>query len=175
MKRIKVAASAEEPAWRHENLGRLLLNAFRYFEQGLMVRLRAAGYTELGRVHLSVLRQVDFGGTRVTELADRVGVTKQAMSQFLSECEHLGYLERRADPTDGRAKLVYFTAKGRKFMASVKHVLLSNEKEIVATLGAAEVEQLREGLKKLAERLGADDMLGTDKSVSSPASRRTST
>jgi DNA-binding MarR family transcriptional regulator len=175
MKRIKVAANAAEPAWRHENFGRLLLNAFRYFERGLMVRLHAAGYKELGRVHLSVLRQVDFAGTRVTELADRVGVTKQAMSQFLSECEHLGFLERRADPTDGRAKLVYFTAKGRKFMASVQHVVESSEKEIVATLGAAEVARLREGLKKLAARLGADDMLGADKSAPLPASRRIST
>jgi DNA-binding MarR family transcriptional regulator len=160
MKRAK--APPAEPAWRHDNFGRLLLNAFRYFEQGLMVRLQAAGYGELRRVHLSVLRQVDFAGTRVTELADRVGVTKQAMSQFLSECEELGYLERRADPSDGRAKLVYFTPKGQAFMTSVKRVIQAAEREIVATLGAAEVERLREGLKKLAERLGADDMLGAE-------------
>jgi DNA-binding MarR family transcriptional regulator len=160
MKRARTAPA--EPAWRQDNFGRLLLNAFRYFEQGLMVRLREAGYGELGRVHLSVLRQVDFAGTRVTELADRVGVTKQAMSQFLSECEDLGFLERRADPSDGRAKLVYFTAKGQAFMNAVKRVIQSAEKEIVATLGAAEVERLRDGLKKLAERLGADDMLGTE-------------
>jgi DNA-binding MarR family transcriptional regulator len=161
MKKARAAANAAEPAWRQDNFGRLLLNAFRFFEQGLMVRLHQAGYQEIRRVHLSVLRQVDFSGTRVTVLADRVGVTKQAISQFLSECEELGFLERRADPTDGRAKLVYFTAKGHEFMSNVKRVVQSTEREIVATLGANEVERLREGLKKLAERLGADDMLGT--------------
>lgn len=160
MKRTKTASSSAEPAWRHDNFGRLLLNAFRYFEQGLLVRMHAAGYDEIRRVHLAVLRQVDFAGTRVTVLADRVGVTKQAMSQFLGECESLGLLERRADPTDGRAKLVYFTARGREFMSNVKRVVYSTEKEIIATLGATEVERLREGLKKLADRLGADDMLG---------------
>lgn len=145
--------------WRHENFGRLLLNAYSYFEQGLMVRFHAMGYDEIRPVHLAVMRNMDIDGTRITVIADRAGVTKQAMSHFVQECEELGFVERTTDPDDGRAKIVVFTAKGRKFMKATKAVIEAIEKEIIASLGVSKSEVLRASLKELANRLVQEDIL----------------
>lgn len=145
--------------WRHKNFGRLLLNAFRFFEQGLLVRIHAMGYPEIKRVHLGVMRQMDLDGTRITILADRAGVTKQAMSHFVQECEDLGFVDRQADLEDGRAKIVCFTAKGKRFITNVKGVIDALETEIVGALGRKRADEMRESLGILADRLGQDDIL----------------
>lgn len=149
----------EKYAWRHKNFGRLLLNAYSYFEQGLMIRFHTMGYDEIRPVHLAVMRNMDMKGTRITLIAERAGVTKQAISHFVQECEQLGFVERTTDPEDGRAKIVVFTTKGRNFMKTTKSVIQSIEKEIISTLGAKKVETLRETLKELTNRLAQEDIL----------------
>jgi DNA-binding MarR family transcriptional regulator len=56
-------------------------------------------------------------GIRLTELADQAHTTKQAMGEIVSDLERLGYAERVADPSDGRAKLVRLTHSGRRAQA----------------------------------------------------------
>jgi DNA-binding MarR family transcriptional regulator len=148
--------------WRHHNFGRLLLNAFRYFEHGLIVRLHSMGHEEIRRVHLSVMRQMDFGGTGVTVLAERAGVTKQAMSHFVQKCEDLGYVSRQRDPEDGRGIIVVFTAKGKRLMTTMKGIIDVLEAEMTTALGEKKTEAVREGLKVFADRLGQDDILYMD-------------
>lgn len=80
----------------------------------LVRRLAAAGYPDLPVAAHPVFENLDREGTRLTELAARTDMTHQAMGELIDTLEHRGYLERRPDPADGRARLVYLSAKGRQ-------------------------------------------------------------
>src|SRR6266536_1561176 len=82
----------------------------------LIARLHAAGYTDVTPAHHGVFENLDPGGTRLPELAARAGITHQSMSELVSVLERRGYLQRRADPADGRARIVCLTGKGRQML-----------------------------------------------------------
>jgi len=82
----------------------------------LIARLHAAGYSDVTAAHHGVFENLDPGGTRLTELAARAGIAHQSMSELVSVLERRGYLERRADPADGRARIVCLTGKGRQLL-----------------------------------------------------------
>ena len=80
----------------------------------LIARLDAAGFTGLTPAHQAVFENLDPGGTRLTELAARAGITHQSMSELVSVLEQRGYLERCPDPGDRRARIVRLTPAGRQ-------------------------------------------------------------
>ena len=80
----------------------------------LIARLDAAGFAGLTPAHQAVFENLDPGGTRLTELAARAGITHQSMSELVSVLEQRGYVERRPDPGDGRARIVRLTPTGRQ-------------------------------------------------------------
>jgi DNA-binding MarR family transcriptional regulator len=75
--------------------------------------LHGLGYDQLRLPHSQVFENIDPDGTRLTVLAERAGITHQAMGALVGELIRCGYLERVADPRDGRARLVRPTATGR--------------------------------------------------------------
>ena len=81
----------------------------------LMERLEAAGYP-LSSTYHPVFENLDRNGTRLTELAARADMTHQSMSELVAGLEQRGYLERRPDPSDGRARLVCLTTEGRRLV-----------------------------------------------------------
>jgi DNA-binding MarR family transcriptional regulator len=80
----------------------------------LVSRLAAAGYRGLNESYHVVFENIDPGGTRLTELAARAGMTHPSMSELVSTLEQRGYVTRVPDPTDGRARLVRLTPLGKK-------------------------------------------------------------
>ena len=62
--------------------------------------------------HGCVFRHIDGEGSRLTELAERSGLTKQAVGEALDDLERMGYVERAPDPVDGRAKIIRLTERG---------------------------------------------------------------
>lgn len=80
----------------------------------LVERLRLAGYDDMTAAHHPVFENIDPEGTRLTVLAARTGMTHQSMGELVRTLEHCGYLERATDPSDGRARLVRLTPKGRR-------------------------------------------------------------
>jgi DNA-binding MarR family transcriptional regulator len=135
--------------WRHENVGRLLLNGFRHFEAHLLEHLQTQGYTDVRPVHLSVMRQMDIDGTRITTIAERARITKQAISQFVGECEKLDLIERRPDPTDGRAKMVCFTARGLRLIHDSQAAFKEFEGDVIQILGKARYLDMKIALAEL--------------------------
>lgn len=77
----------------------------------------AEEFPEIRFSHLSIWGNVGIDGIRLTTLADRANLSLAACSEQVSELERLGYLERRPDATDGRAKLIYPTPLGRRLLA----------------------------------------------------------
>ena len=82
-------------------------------EQELFSRLSEAGYPELRPTHGCVFGTIGNGGDRLTVLAERARMTKQAVGDVVSELESLGYVERVPDPNDGRAKIIRLTDRGQ--------------------------------------------------------------
>jgi DNA-binding MarR family transcriptional regulator len=82
--------------------------------EDLVARLAAAGFAGLNPSHQAVFENLDPGGTRLTELAARAGMTHQSMSELVSVLGQRGYLERRVDPGDRRARMVCLTSTGRR-------------------------------------------------------------
>jgi DNA-binding MarR family transcriptional regulator len=79
----------------------------------LVARLRAGGFEDTTAAHHPLFENIDPGGTRLTVLAARAGMTHQSMGELVGALEQRGYVERRADPSDGRVRLVVLTEKGR--------------------------------------------------------------
>ena len=88
-------------------------------------------------------------GTRVGDLAVRLGVTKQAVSQLIDELESMGVVERAVDPGDARARIVRFTPKGRAGLLDGLAVLERLEEEAARAVGAARMKELHTTLEKL--------------------------
>ena len=92
-------------------------------------------------------------GTRLTDLAQRVGVSKQAAGQLVDELVELGVLERHPDPADGRAKLISFTREHGRDLFSGLALLGEVEEELAEALGAQRWGELRRGLEALLGEL----------------------
>src|SRR3954469_12352667 len=100
---------------KRASVGQLLLKAGRLLDERALERINRQGpKVTLRPAHTSLFPHIDQEGTRLTELARRLGVTKQAAGQLVSDLEELQVLERADDPEDGRAKRVRFTDKGLK-------------------------------------------------------------
>jgi DNA-binding MarR family transcriptional regulator len=141
-------------AWRHYNIGRLLLFVFHAFEARILDSYHDAGFHDVRQVHLNVLRHVDVPkGTRIVDLAARAGVTKGAMGQLVEECARLGLVELTPDPADGRAKLVGYSKRGREFMAVTRRAAKRIEADFAELLGAKRYESLRENLADLRAKI----------------------
>lgn len=135
-----------EAAWRRGNVGRLMFDGARRFEERIHATVREAGFAEVRYVHLTVMRNMNVGGTRLTELAARAGMTKQAIGQIVDQCESLGIVARRADPRDKRARLIAFTARGRALLEVVHRGIAAAETEMEQAVGKRGFAMLRGAL-----------------------------
>ena len=97
-----------------------IINVFRraaaLMTDDLVTRLGAAGFAGLTPAHSALFENLDPGGTRLTDLAARARITHQSMSELVSVLERRGYLERRPDPADRRARIVRLTPTGRQLV-----------------------------------------------------------
>jgi DNA-binding MarR family transcriptional regulator len=141
----------ESYPWRNENLGRLLLAAVDNWQRALVEGLQQAGYRDLRFAHMSLMRHIDVRGTRLTEIADRAGITKQAVGKMVAICEKLGLLVTVPDPGDGRAKIVSFTDHGRSIIIAERTVMEHIEELLASRLGASRLKELRASLSGLAD------------------------
>lgn len=95
----------------------------------------AAGDERIRVAHTTLFPHIPFDGIRLTQLAERVGVTKQAVAQLVDELEEMGVVERVADPSDGRAKLIRFSERGREGLEHGLGLLGELEGELAAAVG----------------------------------------
>ena len=125
----------------------LLFKAARRLDEEAIARVaRSKGAPRLRRSHTSLLPHIDLDGTRVSDLAERLGVTKQAVSQLVDDLEAMGVLRREVDAADARAKRVLFTDKGRATLLEGLGVLRALEAELTERVGTATMAGLREGV-----------------------------
>jgi DNA-binding MarR family transcriptional regulator len=121
----------------------------------MMARLTARGFDGMTPTFASLIPLLDAGGARATVLAQRSGVTKQAMSQLIRELEKRGYVEQVPDETDTRAKLVRLTPRGVALRAACFEARGDLQALATKALGAEALAQLQRSLSKLAQALAA--------------------
>ena len=93
----------------------------RFMVEELAQQLESDGYGEIPPAYHALFENIDPNGTRLTELATRAEMTHQSMSELVAAIERRGWVERRPDPTDGRARLVRLTPEGRRLTARGLH------------------------------------------------------
>lgn len=137
-------------AWRNSNIGRLLNEAVHRFETSVLEKMAASGHGECTLSHINVTRNLDIQGTRATELARRSSMTKQSLGELVIQLETLGIVKREQDPTDRRAKIVFFTERGRTWLEKFHAALLQTEQEMENELGMTLYKAVKRGLLKYA-------------------------
>jgi DNA-binding MarR family transcriptional regulator len=128
--------------------GRLLFSV-----QGeLHARLRRAGFDDIAPRHGAVLAYLEVGGIRATDLARLSGQHKQVIGKSVDELEELGYVERRPDPADRRAKLVGPTARGRDQMRAADAIMAEIADRHRQALGAQAYDRFVADLGAVVDR-----------------------
>jgi DNA-binding MarR family transcriptional regulator len=135
---------------------RLLDVAFDDFSDEVYRRVKAAGIRDIRPGHGCVFGNIEPEGSRLTDLAERARMTKQSVGEMASDLERRGYVERVPDPSDGRAKIIRLTARGREVQALGRRLIDDVEREWAERYGEERVAALRDALEAItAERLGA--------------------
>jgi DNA-binding MarR family transcriptional regulator len=116
-------------------------------------RLAEQGYPEIRDGHGCVFRFIESEGSRLTDLAERSGYTKQAVGEVVVDLEGLGYVERMPDPVDGRAKIIRLTERGREAFAAAMTIFADIERDWAERVGEERMATVREVLEELV--LGA--------------------
>lgn len=147
----------DDPLARAE-LTFLLGMAFQLVLREFITRTETVGYADLRPVHGMVFQALRGSGATSTELADRLGVTKQAAGQIVDDLEKRGYVQRRPHPEGGRRRLVVLTDKAVEHLRVAGRVLHGLEAELAGRLGDAELAGLRTELARIVREMAGDDL-----------------
>ena len=157
MTKTRDAFERDFEAAKLASTGQLLIRAARLFNERAVARGRSLRGLDLRPAHTALFPHLSLEGTRVTALAEKVGVTKQAVGQIVAELEQAGVLCRVPDPSDGRAKLVRVTAEGYSALLAGFGALHEVEDELAAKLGEALMRRLNRDLAKLLSVLDQEN------------------
>lgn len=133
------------------SLGVLMFVAHRAMEQRITAAMRAAGYTDATLAQGRVFARIGENGTRLGDLAEMAQVTKQTASFLVDRLAQAGYVERVPDPSDGRARLVRISARGREVQAVAAREEQAIYREWEQHLGDDDMERLTDILHRLRE------------------------
>jgi len=130
-------------------IGALLRVPAQAIQQRIIKELNAVGFDELSMPHMAVLQFPGPDGVRPGTLAERAGMSKQAMNRLLGSLQDSGYLVRNDAPDEGRARVVRFTRRGHAAYAKIHDILRGIEHEWSAELGPQDFAQLKALLSRV--------------------------
>jgi DNA-binding MarR family transcriptional regulator len=143
------------------HLGHLLGDALRHFDGRVLALMAAhpdlplalanlAARDQISAAHIHLTRHLPINGARASTLATSAGISKQAMSDVLDQCEAWGLIERKMDPRDARAKWVSYTATGKLWLKAFVDAVRRAEQEFRAEIGEEVAIVVRLGLEAYA-------------------------
>lgn len=125
-------------------IGAMLRVPSQAIHRRLVEELNSAGFEEIALPHIAVLQYPGPDGVRPSTLAQRAGISKQAMNQLLRSLENSGYIVRDDHADEGRARVVRFTKRGWATYAKIRNIFLEIENEWRAELGPKAFAQLKQ-------------------------------
>ncbi|MGW7079686.1 MarR family winged helix-turn-helix transcriptional regulator [Streptomyces sp. NPDC054866] len=129
------------------NLPQLLGDARRWFEDALLATLEEAGEVHVSPTQAGLFAVLDEEGTTVSELARRMGVTRQTAHQAVHGLVAAGLLEQVPDPSSGRQRLIRRTAEGERTHREAELVLRRLEEVLADRIGPEATRALRAALE----------------------------
>lgn len=135
-------------------VGQLLVNLLRLFRAELAARGEAReGVQGIRPAHLQVFGSIKRDGSRLSELAGSAGLSLSAMAELVDDLEALGYVTRRPDPADGRAKLIRLTEQGWGAIAAGRAIIERIETSWATAVGHERFETLCSTMQDLLDAL----------------------
>jgi DNA-binding MarR family transcriptional regulator len=117
-------------------------------------RLQTRGFREVTDSNSTVMKLLGPEGDRITELAKKAGMTKQSMGYLVDQLGEASYVERLADPRDGRAVIIRRTKKGWAYNRAAAEEVAKLQEEWTHLLGPAKMRELKSLLAELVAKLG---------------------
>ncbi|HEX4863026.1 MAG TPA: MarR family transcriptional regulator [Acidimicrobiales bacterium] len=138
---------------RSPYVGAMLGVVWQWVRDQLYAGVVAAGYHDLNAAHVALWRYPGLEGLRPSQLADRVGITKQSVNELLGHLEAHGYLLRVPDPADRRARVIRLTSKGQRLEHTIYAEAGAAQQRIAEILGPRRFAQLHSSLEQLTQQL----------------------
>ncbi|MET0902399.1 MAG: MarR family transcriptional regulator [Acidimicrobiales bacterium] len=135
-------------------VGQLLVRLLHEFRIALFDSVEGTDFADLRFAHNQIWGNVGVEGIRLTDLAHKANLSLAACSELVNELQSLGYLERRADPTDGRAKLIHPTPRGRALLDAAGRRVAELEADWRSRLPKGEFDRACRALDHLLADLG---------------------
>jgi DNA-binding MarR family transcriptional regulator len=130
----------------------LLRTAYNVLSAAIYRAVSEAGATDMRPAHGNAMEMLAIqDGLRLTDIAARAGMAPQSMGEIVDDLVAKGYLSRREDPADRRAKRIYLTQKGRDTAQASRIALLEIERRISETLGTDTYQEMRRNLVAISK------------------------
>jgi DNA-binding MarR family transcriptional regulator len=136
-------------------IGQLLVRLLHEFRLSMFEAVEGTEFADLRFAHNQIWGNVGVDGIRLTDLANRANLSLAACSELVNDLQSLGYLERRPDPTDGRAKLIHPTPRGRALLDAAGGRVAEIEADWRARLPKGEFDRACRALDQLLADLVA--------------------
>lgn len=130
------------------NLDQLVVRAFYWMDEGLQQNIRRRGGPSITHSQSLIIMSIGEGITRPSAIAERLGVSRQAIHQSLRELISIGLVELVPDPDDGRAKLARLSKTGAPIQLMALEILGQLEEELGERIGKRRLQQLRSALEQ---------------------------
>ena len=134
-------------------VGQLLVRLLAEFRRDLLGAAQQGGYEDIRESHLHIFGNVGIDGIRLTRLAGNAQLSLATTSELVDELQKLGYLERRPDPSDGRAKLIFPTSKGRAALNDAGDRVAQIERRWAELLGDGRFEATCQSMQALLNEI----------------------
>jgi DNA-binding MarR family transcriptional regulator len=133
------------------HIGQLLVHLTRQFQTELYARLLDAGIEGARVPHTHVTAYIKAEGSRLTDLATQARMTRPAMAELVDDLQRLGIVERRPDPSDGRAKLICLTDQGWAAMRTGHQIIAELEAKYALLIGDQRFETMCQAMQALLD------------------------
>jgi len=136
-------------------LGFVLIDVARMLRSAFERRIATAGLGLTPGEARTLVRIATLEGSRQLEIAQRMGIEPMTLSTYLDRLQSLGFIERRADPADRRAKLIFTTPAANELIANIRVEQMELMQHVTSGIGEDDLNLMGERLKRLRANLSA--------------------
>lgn len=152
-------------------LGFVLIDVARMLRSAFERRIAIAGLGLTPGEARTLVRIATLEGSRQLDIAQRMGIEPMTLSTYLDRLQSLGFVERRPDPVDRRAKLIYTTPAAGDLIASIRIEQIELMQHVTSGIGEADLEVMGDRLKRLRANLTVIEDTGSALALAKDALR----